>query len=1041
MQTLNSKRWFITLVLILISAGALPAGTFGTVVPIGGHASDLALDEGRNRLYIANFTANRIEVLNRADRTLDTPIRVAPQPSTLALSADRRYLVVGHYSQWPDDPTLKPSLTILDLLGGTRRSVALERSPLAVAFGNGARALVVTTDGFWLLNPATGLLQPLTPAIPLGSEDLPVDFATFPPEIIQASTGVSGNGNIIYVLASIEAGGNTAAILSYNVTTTALSVIGILAEPPLGPRVISVDETGDNYLAGWALFGTVRERLVALAQFPRPTGEFNIGSHAFDHTRKLIYGHIPAEAAQTEAPPDQPSQQQDEEPPPEEPAEPPVLTIFDSDNLTVRERLLLPENLAGRSLLSADKRVMYAISDSGVMELPVGSLDQTPRVVFGQEDLLFLASGCDRSIVSQQVDVLDPGGGRTDFTLSANAQGVRITPSSGTTPARVTIEVDLTVFQNRKGTLAIPVELTSAAAVNIATPLRLLVNTKEPNQRGNIVNAPGKIVDLLADPARDRYYLLRQDKNLVLVFDGTTHTQIASFRTGNTPMQMAMTLDRRYLLVGNDNSQLANVYDLETLQASDIIIFGLGYYPRSLAVSKNAILATSRSVGEPLPGCGRPHAVHRIDFLERVATPLPSLGIYCNGISEETVLAATPSAQKILAMDPDGNVLLYEDEAATFVASRQDFNALGGAYVPVNDDLFIVQTHLLNKSLVPKGELNDAGDPTSGLALADQYLLRTTSSGGDDPGNIQRVDLDNLNLLPTYLIESPLISELMLTDPVGQIGQSILPFSRTLSPLSNRNFIVSLSISGLTVLPWNYDEAVAEPVIQGVVNSADYTPGVAPGGLISVFGQNLSSGSFGAGQLPLPTVLGEACLTVNEEPVPLLYVSPGQINGQLPFDVSGSARMVLRTPGGISAPFEVTIRATAPAIFRTATAGPKTGIATVFRTVNNAPVTLSNPVHPEDYLVIYTTGMGRTTGDVAAGFPSPADPLATVLAPPEVSLGGVQLPVLFAGLVPGLVGLYQINVGVPDYVPEGIDIPLTVTQGGYSVTLSVRVVK
>ncbi len=56
-------------------------------------------------------------------------------------------------------------------------------------------------------------------------------------------------------------------------------------------------------------------------------------------------------------------------------------------------------------------------------------------------------------------------------------------------------------------------------------------------------------------------------------------------------------------------------------------------------------------------------------------------------------------------------------------------------------------------------------------------------------------------------------------------------------------------------------------------------------------------------------------------------------------------------------------------------------------------------------------------------------------------LGGVGLDVQYAGLVPGSVGLYQINATVPKSVPQGLEIPLVITQGGSSTTLPVRVVK
>src|SRR5947199_9126000 len=72
------------------------AGFFGTVVPIGGNAADIALDEGRGVLYIANYTANRVEVMNTSDRSISTSINV-PFPGSIALSRDGRYLVVGSY--------------------------------------------------------------------------------------------------------------------------------------------------------------------------------------------------------------------------------------------------------------------------------------------------------------------------------------------------------------------------------------------------------------------------------------------------------------------------------------------------------------------------------------------------------------------------------------------------------------------------------------------------------------------------------------------------------------------------------------------------------------------------------------------------------------------------------------------------------------------------------------------------------------------------------------------------------------------------------
>jgi uncharacterized protein (TIGR03437 family) len=278
----------------------------------------------------------------------------------------------------------------------------------------------------------------------------------------------------------------------------------------------------------------------------------------------------------------------------------------------------------------------------------------------------------------------------------------------------------------------------------------------------------------------------------------------------------------------------------------------------------------------------------------------------------------------------------------------------------------------------------------------------------------------------------------MVEAPLG--SSDTVPLIRTLAPLNDQSAIISLSVSGFMVLPWTYDAAVAPPKITSIVNAADGTQPVAPGGLISVYGQQMSPVNLASKEIPLPTALGESCLTVNGLPVPMLFVSSTQINGQLPFNTDGNATMTLRTPGGISDNFNFVINSAAPSIFRSGTAGPETGLATIYRADNNQLVTPTNPLHPNDSIVIYATGLGKTLPAVDAGLPSPADPLGVAIIPPVVTLGGVAMNVQFAGLVPGEVGVYQINATVPLKSPQGVSIPLIINQGGGTTTLSVRVV-
>ncbi len=92
--------------MIALPALATPitAAAFGSVVAIGGSASDIALDQSRGLLYIANFGASTIELMSTATNTIQSSINVLPWPGALALSSDAQYLVVAHYCNFATPP-------------------------------------------------------------------------------------------------------------------------------------------------------------------------------------------------------------------------------------------------------------------------------------------------------------------------------------------------------------------------------------------------------------------------------------------------------------------------------------------------------------------------------------------------------------------------------------------------------------------------------------------------------------------------------------------------------------------------------------------------------------------------------------------------------------------------------------------------------------------------------------------------------------------------------------------------------------------------
>jgi uncharacterized protein (TIGR03437 family) len=303
--------------------------------------------------------------------------------------------------------------------------------------------------------------------------------------------------------------------------------------------------------------------------------------------------------------------------------------------------------------------------------------------------------------------------------------------------------------------------------------------------------------------------------------------------------------------------------------------------------------------------------------------------------------------------------------------------------------------------------------------------------------------------VPVTVAEAPLLpvsSNAAVTAGFGSYGAGTISthaqtsFSRTVAPMPSPGAIAVLTTSGITLLASSYPPGVS-PTISGITNAANGSSAVAPGGLISIYGQNLSQASIAAAGTPLSTSVGNSCLGVNGTPIPLLYTSSQQINGQLPFNVIGNATLTIHTPNGISNNYLFTVEPTAPSVFMSAVAGTETGLATIFRDDNGQLVTPTNPIYPKDTITIYLTGMGLTTPSVGTGQAAPAKPLAYASVQPTLTLGGTALTVTYAGLVPGEVGLYQINATVPAGVAAGLEMPLVINQGGSTTTLSVRVVQ
>ena len=214
------------------------------------------------------------------------------------------------------------------------------------------------------------------------------------------------------------------------------------------------------------------------------------------------------------------------------------------------------------------------------------------------------------------------------------------------------------------------------------------------------------------------------------------------------------------------------------------------------------------------------------------------------------------------------------------------------------------------------------------------------------------------------------------------------------------------------------------PAISSVLNGASFSGAIEAGSWAMITGSNLAditrtwtSADFSGDNLP--TSLSGVSVTIDGKPAFPYYISPTQINVQAPSDsATGTVNVVVDNNGAVSAPATAQLQAFAPAFF----IYPGTSFAFASLLPNYEPVADPSMVagataaQPGDTLVLWGTGFGPTTPQVAAGTIVSGTPVA---ATPTVTVGGAAVPVLNSLLTPGTAGVYQITIQLPANVPTG----------------------
>jgi uncharacterized protein (TIGR03437 family) len=213
----------------------------------------------------------------------------------------------------------------------------------------------------------------------------------------------------------------------------------------------------------------------------------------------------------------------------------------------------------------------------------------------------------------------------------------------------------------------------------------------------------------------------------------------------------------------------------------------------------------------------------------------------------------------------------------------------------------------------------------------------------------------------------------------------------------------------------------------GVSNGAGTTPqaGVAPGGIVSIFGVNLTTETLVAPDGVLPQTLGGLTVRVGDRVLPLFFVSPGQINAQLPDDLAVGTQIMIVSPAGapeVRAAF--TVVRNAPGLFPVAASNGQAMAMAVHE--DGSPVTADAPARPGELLTVYGTGFGPAERPRPEGFPIPDSPSYSMVDAVTVQVGELTAPAEKAFAVAGRSGVDAVQFRLDGSVTGTVTLRVTV---------------